>query len=105
MLDLAETYPIAIATDPSNADSLYAMSGTDGAVDENGAFCGKLSVSLDGGKTFESRKVPFYVHGNMNGRGTGFRLIKDPSRENTFTLQARRTDFYGPEIWEKAGRG
>lgn len=105
MLDLAETYPIAIATDPSNADSLYAMSGTDGAVDENGAFCGKLSVSLDGGKTFESRKVPFYVHGNMNGRGTGFRLIKDPSRENTFYFASQkdgllRTRDLG-ESWER----
>ena len=79
MTGLSETYPIALALDPERPEMLFIASGTNDSKDENGKPWGKLSVSCDYGKSFIHRKIPFYVHGNRNGRGTGARLVRDRS--------------------------
>ncbi len=109
MFDLSETYPIAIAVDPKKPERLYIASGTDQSSDENGKPWGKLSVSEDYGNSFTHQKIPFYVHGNMNGRGTGFRLVRDPSTENTLYFASQkdglwRTDDLG-RSWERLETG
>lgn len=90
--DLSETYPIALAADKDNADMLYIISGVryPWKFDQEGKEWGKLSISADGGKTFTHKRIPYYVHGNLNGRGTGYRLVKDPVRENTLYFASQK---------------
>lgn len=68
MKDLRETYPIALAI---RDNYLYIVSGMWG---KKGA---KLSVSSDNGASFTHYELPFMAHGNLNGRGTGSRLVID----------------------------
>lgn len=92
MFDLSETYPIALAVDGKDSEMLYIISGVrhSAALHPEGKEWGKLSISTDGGKTFTHKTVPYYVHGNLNGRGTGYRLIKDPIKENTLYFASQK---------------
>lgn len=90
MRDLSETFPIALAINPNRPEMLYIASGIDDGRDENGKPWGKLSISSDYGESFTHRKIPFYVHGNMNGRGTGLRLVNDPCDENTLYFASQK---------------
>ena len=74
---LDETYPIALALDDNHPEWLYIISGV------NGNGYGTLSISEDYGKTFTYKKVPTTVHGNLSGRGTGYRLVVDKNDSNT----------------------
>lgn len=73
--DMRETCPISAALDAENADMLYVASGS-----WKPGSNGLLTVSSDGGKTFEKKELPFYVHGNLHGRGAGERLWYDGKR-------------------------
>ncbi len=75
--NLAETYPIALALDDNYPERLYIISG----VREDGY--GVLSISEDYGKSFTYKKVPAVVHGNLSGRGTGYRLVVDKNNSDT----------------------
>lgn len=90
MHDLSETFPIALAVHPQKPEMLYIASGMNNSSDENGNPWGKLSVSDDYGQSFYHRKIPFYVYGNMNGRGTGLRLVKDPCDESTLYFATQK---------------
>lgn len=92
MYDLSETYPIALATDNEQTATLYIISGVyqSAELSPDGKAWGKLSISSDGGKTFIHKKLPFYVHGNLNGRGTGYRLIKDPVKKDTLYFASQK---------------
>lgn len=90
MRDLSETFPIALAIHPQKPEMLYIASGVNNSSDETGKPWGKLSVSSDCGQSFQHRKIPFYVHGNMNGRGTGLRLVKDPAEEETLYFATQK---------------
>lgn len=90
MHDLSETFPIALAVHPRKPEMLYIASGVNNSSDESGKPWGKLSVSYDYGQSFIHRKTPFYVHGNMNGRGTGLRLVKDPCDDNTLYFATQK---------------
>jgi len=68
MMDLRETYPIALAAENNK---LYIVSGIWGKKEA------KLSISEDNGASFTHYELPFMAHGNLNGRGTGSRLIVD----------------------------
>lgn len=97
MDDLRETYPIALAV--SRSGRLYIVSG---------AWRGehaKLSFSDDGGATFGHYDLPFRAHGNMNGRGTGSKLIVDNRCENILYYASQlqglwRSENYG-ETWTR----
>lgn len=71
MRDLSETYPISMALDDTNPAMLYIACGI------YGEKSGVLAVSEDCGEHFRYEKIPVMVHGNLNGRGTGERLIVD----------------------------
>lgn len=71
MEDLRETYPIALALDERDTEKLYILSGV------WGQKAAKLSISKDRGEHFEGVDLPFRAHGNLNGRGTGQKLIVD----------------------------
>jgi len=78
MEDLSQTYPISMALDPCDENKLYIACGI-GKPESKG----ELAVSCDRGETFQVLPMPVYIHGNLNGRGTGERLIvdkDDPSR-------------------------
>ncbi len=81
MQDLSLTYPIALATGEER-DSLYIVSGVypHGGDNNTGVF----SISKDGGKSFSHKKMPCMVHGNLNGRGTGSRLVRCEGTTDTF---------------------
>ncbi|MDE6387887.1 MAG: endoglucanase [Lachnospiraceae bacterium] len=76
MEDLSETFPTAVALDDNHPERLYIACGIDASP------CGKVAVSDDYGETFRYYEMPLHVHGNMNGRGTGCRLIVDKRDED-----------------------
>lgn len=69
MYDLSESYPIAIGLDEQHPERLYIACGM------NKPESGVLAISSDYGSTFTYEKIPVRIHGNLNGRGTGLRLI------------------------------
>lgn len=70
--DLRETCPISVALDPARPSRLFIASGLR---DPDSHGC--LTISDDYGATFLKRELPFFVHGNLHGRGTGERLLFD----------------------------
>jgi len=72
-----ETFPIALALDSSDSNVLYIACGVGAHSSAHNAHKGVLAVSGDKGETFVYHELPFFVHGNLNGRGTGYRLIVD----------------------------
>lgn len=107
MFDLSETYPLALAVDEKNPERLLIASGVDAK--GKSAVKGKLSISENKGKTFIHKEMPCYVHGNLNGRGTGFRLIMDPANEKGIYFASQRDGlFYSPDLgdsWRKLVTG
>lgn len=73
--DMRETCPISAALDAKDAQKLFIASGA-WKRDSNGL----LTVSNDGGRTFVKKELPFFVHGNLHGRGAGERLCFDGNR-------------------------
>lgn len=71
MEDRAETYPIALAVDERFPERLFIASGIWNQPE------GRLSFSEDFGNTFQCYPMPMPIHGNLPGRGTGYRLIVD----------------------------
>lgn len=71
MRDLSETFPISMALDDENPAMLYIACGI------YAEKSGVLAVSEDCGEHFHYEKIPVMIHGNLNGRGTGERLIVD----------------------------
>jgi len=76
--DLASTFPLAIALDANDASRLYMVCGLGRLSGEDGWFY----RSDDYGHTFERFPLPCKVHGNNPGRGTGKRLIVDPTNSD-----------------------
>ncbi len=105
MDDLSETYPTAIAIDENHPETLYIASGVNTEKAKEGQeLQGVLSISQDSGKHFTYRTIPTLVHGNLNGRGTGLRLVLDPTDANTLYFASQmggllRTADLG-ETWE-----
>lgn len=100
MFDLSETYPIAIATDLQQDETLYVISG----INKEGTE-GTFSISHDGGKTYTREMISCFVHGNLNGRGTGYRLVQNPKDKTTLYFASQKdgllwTGDHG-KTWEK----
>ena len=74
MEDLSQTSPIALAVDPACPARLYLACG------ESHRPTGELAVSEDYGASFRVLPMPVYIHGNLNGRGTGERLLAEENR-------------------------
>lgn len=81
-MDLSETFPLAIALDDAHPERLYVTCGV-GTGRHPSSAPGWFCVSEDYGETFERFPMPCAIHGNEASRGTGFRLITDPNREDT----------------------
>lgn len=92
--DLAETYPIALALDDKYPERLYIVGG----ITEKGY--GVFSISEDYGKTFTYKRVPTTVHGNMSGRGTGYRLVVDKNDSNVLYFASQLGG-----LWKTTDRG
>ncbi len=94
MEDLSQTFPIAAALDPSHPERLYVACG----VNRPGA--GQIVVSDDYGAHFRVWSFPILIHGNLNGRGTGLRLIVDKR-------DSERLYFASQEegLWTSTDRG
>ncbi len=82
--DLRETCPISVALDPENPARIYIASGL-----RDPESKGVLTVSDDYGTTFCKYELPFFVHGNLHGRGTGERLIVDPADSATLWMASQ----------------
>lgn len=100
MEDLSQAFPIAMALDPADPDKLYIACGVGDPKSK-----GQLAVSHDRGEHFRALPMPMYIHGNLNGRGTGERLIldKDDSRRLYFASQKDGL-WTSPDLgesWEK----
>lgn len=72
MEDLSETFPIAMAVDEDRPAMLYIACGVN-----HKEQSGVLAISEDYGEHFRYERIPVMIHGNLNGRGTGERLIVD----------------------------
>ena len=93
--DLRETCPIAIALDPADPARLYVASGLRAPESR-----GVLSVSTDCGASFRKVELPFYVHGNLHGRGAGERLTVDPADPATLWMASQADG-----LWVSRDRG
>ncbi len=82
--DLRENFPISVALDSTRPRRLYIASGL-----REPDSRGLLTVSEDAGVTFRRYELPFFVHGNLHGRGTGERLIVDPERPATLWMASQ----------------
>jgi xyloglucan-specific exo-beta-1,4-glucanase len=71
---------LSFAMDPQNSNYLYADVGEYNTTD------GMILYSRNGGQTWNSYSLPFYVGGNSNGRGDGEQLQVDPNDENILFL-------------------
>ena len=87
-LDCAQAFPIALAVEANRPQRLYILGG------EYHKPCGELAISDDYGDTFTTKPVPFFVHGNLNGRGTGERLIVDAEDPNTLWCASQRDGLW-----------
>lgn len=94
MEDISETFPIACALDENHPEYLYIMSGI------NGQGYGKFSISEDYGETFIHKKIPVTVHGNLCGRGTGYRLAADKKDKNILYFASQLDG-----LWKTTDRG
>lgn len=94
MDDLSETFPIAIALDESYPERLYVACG----VYKEGA--GVIAVSDDYGGHFVYHKIPIFIHGNLNGRGTGYRLIVDKRNSDRLIFASQQDG-----LWISDNRG
>ncbi len=92
--DLRETCPISVAVDPARPGWLAIASGL-----HDPDSLGLLSVSEDRGATFVRHELPFFVHGNLHGRGTGERLLFDPAERCLW--MASQLDG----LWRSRGEG
>lgn len=104
---LEETYPIALAVDERQPDRLIIASGIDSK--EGGKRNGILSISEDRGKTYIRKELPCYVHGNMNGRGTGCRMVLDPASDGGIYFASQKdgllySDDFG-DTWKSLATG
>ncbi len=99
MDDIRETYPIALATDDNKKGSLYIISGLWQGMN------GKLAVSEDYGKSFSYHELPFRAHGNLSGRGTGYKLILSRKYESTLIYASQMDGLWRSRDnganWEK----
>ncbi len=93
-MNLAETYPIALALDDNYPERLYIVSG----VEKDGY--GVFSISEDYGASFTYKKVPTTVHGNLSGRGTGYRLVVDKNDSNVLYFASQLGG-----LWKTSDRG
>lgn len=89
--DLKETFPIALAVSAEHPEKLYMMSGI--YQQAHGLF----SVSDDQGEHFRQLEVPFMVHGNLNGRGVGYRLITLPGRPGHLLYASQENGLWRTE--------
>ncbi|MBP5609522.1 MAG: endoglucanase [Lachnospiraceae bacterium] len=95
MEDLSETFPIAIAV----ADErLYVACGYSRKYScDPDDHCGRLCISDDKGESFIYEDIPCFIHGNLNGRGTGKRLVAGPSGKLYFASQCNGLGIRGKD--------
>lgn len=94
MEDLSETFPAAAALDDNRPERLYIACGI------NASLHGKMAVSEDYGESFCYYEMPMHVHGNMNGRGTGYRLIVDKRDGDSLWFASQDSG-----LWHSPDRG
>lgn len=94
MDDLSETFPIAAALDDNHPERLYIACG----INKEGA--GVIAASDDYGEHFVYHKIPILIHGNLNGRGTGCRLIVDKQNSDRLIFASQQEG-----LWMSYDRG
>lgn len=97
--NLSETYPISLALDDEDPARLYIACGI--FQEPNGV----LAISEDYGESFRYETIPVMVHGNLNGRGTGERLIVDRRDSRTLWFASQQEGLWKTEdlgkSWKK----
>jgi hypothetical protein len=85
---------LSFAIDPENSNNLYADVG------EYSGTNGNVLYSTNGGATWSTTALSFYVGGNSNGRGDGEQIAVDPNDSNIVFLG---TNDHG--LWESTNAG
>ena len=80
--------PISMALDKARPQRLYVMCGVRNLPD------GELAISDDYGETFTDKPTPFFVYGNLSGRGTGERLIVDDNDADTLWYASQQDGLW-----------
>lgn len=88
---LDETFPIALALDEKHPEYLYIACGV------NAKQRGTFAFSKDYGENFIYHEMPMHVHGNLNGRGTGYRLIVDKKDERVLWFASQENGLWKSE--------
>lgn len=92
MNDLRQTFPIALCSDKKASNVLYIISGTNPK--RGGDSKGLLSISEDFGNTYSSFDLPFFAHGNLNGRGTGPRLVQTENETDDLLYASQKDGLW-----------
>ena len=79
----------SIAIDPQHPNRVYMSAGL-----EYFSTSPAIFYSADYGDTFKKTVVPFMIHGNGNGRGTGERLVVDPNDSTILFCGSRKNGLY-----------
>lgn len=87
-MDLAQTYPVAITLPKEQPETIYIVGG------EFRKDFGRFCVSKDGGKNFTQVETPFFAHGNLNGRGTGNRMIELQNEPNALLYASQMNGLW-----------
>lgn len=98
MRDLSETYPVSMALDDADPAMLYIACGV------YAEKTGVLAISEDYGEHFRYEKIPVMVHGNLNGRGTGERLVTDQKNPRKLYYASQQEGLWVTEDQGKTWR-
>lgn len=88
MEDLSESFPISFALDDDKPEMLYIACGV------NAEKSGVLAISEDYGESFRYERIPVMIHGNLNGRGTGERLLVDKDDADTLYFASQKEGLW-----------
>lgn len=92
MENLSETFPIAMAVENDRPNMLYIACGIN-----HKEKSGVLAISDDYGEHFRYEKIPVMIHGNLNGRGTGERLIVDAKNSQKLYFASQQEGLWVSE--------
>ena len=79
----------SIAIDPQHPNRVYMSAGLEYFATSPAILC-----SDDYGNTFKKSLVPFMIHGNGDGRGTGERLVVDPNDSTILFCGSRKAGLW-----------
>ncbi len=97
LFDRSLTYPAALCLDEADPDYLAIISGCfsyGNYLESMKSDKGTLSISKNQGESFKNIPLPFLVHGNFPGRGSGYCFVQNPVKKDTLYYASKTDGLY-----------